>query len=106
MGLKVWSVFFIFLLASCSWTLDGIPKWKQDLWNCKSIDRHLGDLFNNFFQMQRDKIHTKERRRRVERREKVGRRVVLEGRWDRWLYEYIMVHGLLLLCGLFFFLKV
>ena len=54
--------------------------------------------------MQRDKIHTKERRRRVERREKVGRRVVLEGRWDRWLYEYIMVHGLLLLfCGLCFF---
>ena len=53
--------------------------------------------------MQRDKIHTKERRRRVERREKVGRRVVLEGRWDRWLYEYIMVRGLLLLCGLFFF---
>ena len=55
-----------------------------------------------FFQMQRDKIHTKERRRRVERREKVGRRVVLEGRWDRWLYEYIMVHGLLL-CGVVFF---
>ena len=55
--------------------------------------------------MQRDKIHTKERRRRVERREKVGRRVVLEGRWDRWLYEYIMVHGLLLLCGLFFFFE-
>ena len=59
-----------------------------------------------FFQMQRDKIHTKERRRRVERREKVGWRVVLEGRWDRWLYEYIMVRGLLLRGVCFFFLKV
>ena len=53
--------------------------------------------------MQRDKIHTKERWRRVERREKVGRRVVLEGRWDRWLYDYIMVRGLLLWGGFFFF---
>ena len=48
-------------------------------------------------------MHTKERRRRVERREKVGRHVVLQGRWDWWLYDYIMVCGLLCGClGVFF----
>ena len=49
-------------------------------------------------------MHTKERWRRVERREKVGRHVVLQGRWDWWLYDYIMVCGLLCGClGVFFF---
>ena len=63
------------------------------VWNGLALAQHLGDLFNNlvwFFQMQTDKMRTKERRRRrAERRMKVGRPVVSEGRSGWWLYGSI-----------------
>ncbi|KAM6190975.1 uncharacterized protein WM294_013170 isoform 2-T4 [Sarcoramphus papa] len=36
-------------MAGCRWTVDGIPKWKQDLWNCSAIPWHRGDLFDITF---------------------------------------------------------
>lgn len=36
-------------MAGCSWALDGVPTWEQDLWNHKGIAVHPGDLFNVVF---------------------------------------------------------
>ena len=36
---------FCFLMAGCCWTLDGIPKWKPDIWTCEAVDGHPGDMF-------------------------------------------------------------
>ena len=67
MGLKVWVfgfLFFFFLMAGWFWTLDGIPKWHQYIWNCETVGLHLGDVFNHFFQIPGDKMGTEEQRRR------------------------------------------
>ena len=40
---------FVFLMAGCCWNLDGISKWKQDLWNCEAVDQHPGDMFDIVF---------------------------------------------------------
>lgn len=47
------------LKVGCSWDLDGIPKWKQDLWNCSAIAELPGGGLILLFQTQRDEPRTK-----------------------------------------------
>jgi len=51
-------------MAGWFWTLDGILKQNQYIWNCETVGLHPGDVFNHFFQIPGDKMGTEEQRRR------------------------------------------